>query len=390
MKRSWILIWLIWACGVAGAVQVGKVPPTLPHLIEDIQLGLTQAGWVASVLSLIGVFMGALAGRISDQYGARRNLILGLLIIALGSILGSFTQTFIDLLATRVLEGIGLMLLMVSAPPLMQRHAPEGHTGMAMGIWGAFMPFGVASILLLSPVMLEIGDWRSIWRLATAWALLMAMIAYRVLPKDPAPHARQALKHDLKKVLSRTSIPVASSCFGLYSAIYLAVLSFFPVWLIETRDLPLGVAASLTALYASSNMLGNLAAGHAIRKGTPAWFTIRLGAAVMATTALVMFVPALPLVAVLLASLLYSGFGGLIPASTFALVAQESPSAGLIGVSSGVILHFLNLGQLLGPPLLALTVASAGGWQFAPLMLSGLSVVSIALTFWLARLVARP
>lgn len=386
-QRRWKLVWLVWACGVAAAVQVGKAPPALPSLIESIQLDLTQAGWVAGTVSLVGVFMGVLAGRISDIYGARRTLIAGLLIISLGSLMGSFTQSFFDLIATRALESVGIMILMVSAPPLMQRHAPEGQVGMAMGIWGGFMPFGVAATLLISPVLLDRADWRAVWWLASAWPLITALFALAWLPRDPAAHPRHSLGRDLGEVFSRLSIPVASSCFGLYSACYLAVLSFFPVWLIETRALPIGMAAALAALYAISNLGGNLAAGHLLRGAVPAWITIRLGALVMAVMALVMFQQQAPLWLILGASLLFSGFGGLIPASTFALVTARSPRPGLVGVSNGLTLHFLNLGQLLGPPALAATVAGLGGWALAPLMLTSLSLLSLALTFLISRLV---
>ena len=265
--RSWWLVWLVWACGAAGAAQVGKVPPALPGMIDSLGISLTLSGWIASTVSLIGIGIGVFAGRLSDRLGARNTISLGLLAISAGCILGTTATTASWLIATRILEGAGLVMVMASAPALMQRHAPAGQISMAMGIWGTFMPFGVASILLIAPFIIGGPGWQTLWQLAGVWALTTGAFAWSFLQPDPATKERSPLLADIQSILLRPAILVSGGCFALYAAIYLGVLSFIPVWLTETENLSLGWASTIAALFACCNILGNLTAGALIRRG---------------------------------------------------------------------------------------------------------------------------
>ena len=384
-RRSWTLVWLVWACGVAAAMHVGKAPPALPYLVDSIGLSLTQAGWITSTISFIGITLGMLAGRGSDRFGARNFICLGLVIVAAGSVLGSFATSFTTLIGTRIIESMGLLCVMVSGPSLMQRYAPADQTGMAMGIWGAFMPFGTALVLLLAPVAIFLMDWRLIWWFAAAVTLGTAAIAFLYLPTAPTNSSSSNLWHDLKLVMQRHSILLAGVCFCIYAACYLAVLSFFPIWLPETRNVPVALASALGALYAASNISGNLTAGHLIRKGVAPHLLIRIGAASMAAMAVLMFLSGAPLWVVLICSMLFSGAGGLIPASCFSLVGKRSPSPALIGVCTGVVWQFVFLGQWLGPPALAATVDHFGSWNAAPIMLVSICTLSLVASFAIGR-----
>ena len=385
--RSWWLVWLVWACGAAGAAQVGKVPPALPGMIDSLGISLTLSGWIASTVSLIGIGIGVFAGRLSDRLGARNTISLGLLVISAGCMLGTTATTASWLIATRILEGAGLVMVMASAPTLMQRHAPAGQISMAMGIWGTFMPFGVASILLIAPFIIGGPGWQTLWQLAGVWALTTGAFAWSFLQPDPATKERSPLLADIQSILLRPAILVSGGCFALYAAIYLGVLSFIPVWLTETENLSLGWASTIAALFACCNILGNLTAGALIRRGWKPHQLMRAAALIMGVMALVMFQENVSLGVISLAAVLYSSSGGIIPASTFALIEQQTPRPSLMGTSNGMVLQLLFLGQLLGPPGLAATVSLMGGWTAAPLMLTTLAGIALLMTFWLARII---
>ena len=48
MRTPWPLIGLLVAAGVVAAFHVGKVPPSIPSIREELGASLGQAGWLLS------------------------------------------------------------------------------------------------------------------------------------------------------------------------------------------------------------------------------------------------------------------------------------------------------------------------------------------------------
>jgi nitrate/nitrite transporter NarK len=55
--------------------------------------------------------------------------------------------------------------------------------------------------------------------------------------------------------------------------------------------------------------------------------------------------------------------GGLAPGALFASVPHNAPAPSLIGATNGLMLQGANLGNTIGPPLLALIVSASGQWS---------------------------
>jgi CP family cyanate transporter-like MFS transporter len=65
-----------------------------------------------------------------------------------------------------------------------------------------------------------------------------------------------------------------------------------------------------------------------------------------------------------LAVLLFSGVGGLIPATLFSLAVRLAPSEHTLSTTVGWVQQWSSLGQFAGPPLVAWVASLAGGWQY--------------------------
>ena len=379
----------VWACGVAGAFQIGKTAPALPGLMDQFNLSLTASSWIISAFSLLAVFLGIFAGRFGDIRGYRNSLCLGLALITVASVAGSVTFSTSVLIATRVAEGLGFLLVMGSAPSLMHRIAGPQKSSVAMGIWGTFMPVGTAAALLVGPTIIEFGDWRLLWQVSAFLAFSALIAAYLLLPSEAPRGGRLFNAAELLLVLRKRSILLAGFCFCLYSAIFVSVVGFIPLWLTQVNQLSLQYASFGAALFALCNILGNLAGGWLIHRGfLPAHLIVFSGIS-LGLLAIPMFVVTDIAAVPVLATMAHGALGGLVPASVFALLATQSPRPDLIGTSSGLTMNLLNIGQLFGPPILALTVSSMGSWSWAPLMLTTFGAGLAATGLWLAREVAR-
>ena len=187
-RTRWGATVAVLAAGVVGGFQIGKLPASLHLLREDLGLGLIAAGWVISTISVVGVATGVASGWIGDRIGHRRTLLLGMAILALGSLAGSWAWDEVSILASRFIEGLGYIALITAAPTLLYTLSASRDRSMVMGVYSFYLPFGMAGMVVISPFVLAMVSWRGLWVLNAALAVLaMAAVALAIQPdRSPA------------------------------------------------------------------------------------------------------------------------------------------------------------------------------------------------------------
>lgn len=379
VPTRWIAVAVVVASGVVAALQVGKGAIALPALRGEFGLGLEAAGWIMSVFALLGVAGGIPAGAAVTRFGDRRLLALGLAALALGSVVGSAAGSFPLLLATRVLEGLGFLLVVVAAPALLQRIVATEDRDLAFGIWSAFMPAGMAIALLLGA---SLAGWRPLWlanaMLAGAFVLLV-LVAVRARDRVPDGLSWREIGRDAMLTATSHGPLLLASAFVLYSLLYFALASFLPVLLMERMGVAVAAAGALSAVAVGANVLGNLAAGLLLGRGIARWVLIATAAAVMTLTGIAVFALPLPPIVVFLLCVVFSGVGGLLPATVLGAAALVAPKPGLGPMTLGLTMQGSNLGQVIGPVAVG-GVVDAAGWPAAaiPVAVAGVLALAVA------------
>ncbi len=82
----------------------------------------------------------------------------------------------------RVLEGFGFLLVVLPAPGLVRQLVPGAKLNSMIGVWGAYMPFGTATALLLGPWCIAALGWRGWWWLLGAVSLGDGRLLARRVP----------------------------------------------------------------------------------------------------------------------------------------------------------------------------------------------------------------
>ncbi len=396
-STRWSVVLLAVGAGVVVAFQLGKVPAALPTLRADFGLSLIEAGWLISIFNVMAVLGGMAAGTVADWLGYRRVMIGGLLLIALANLVGGLAPGPPLLFASRFLEGLGYLVVIVAVPSLLIRATSAKDQKLAFGLWGAYVPVGMTIIMLASPPILQHAGWRGLW-LANAGlvALYAALLAFASrglasAPKDRAqggsqPAAPPRPWRDIRRVIARPGAVVLALCFMGYSANWLAVLGFLPTFLIEQRGLSGGAAAALTALALAVNAPGNFIGGVLLQRGFARWRLIAFAHGAMVVTGFAIYSSAVPDWGRYLACLLFSGLSGVLPPSVFSGAPVHAPELKLVGTVNGLIVQASNFGQMLGPPILAAFVGLVGGWQASSACVAVASLFGIACAFWLRRI----
>ena len=86
------------------------VSPVLPQFAEQLGASHVEIGLFFSAYSFTWAFLQLYSGYLSDRYGRKRFIMLGLSIYGLSLILSGFSQNFMQLILFRVLQGVGLGL----------------------------------------------------------------------------------------------------------------------------------------------------------------------------------------------------------------------------------------------------------------------------------------
>src|SRR5512138_196545 len=113
---AWVILAVVYFASVVAPFNQFKIPPIMPVLIQMLRIDLTQAGLLMSIIAMIGLVLALPTGIILQRLGPKVTLLISLALMALGACIGAFSNSFMVLLGSRVVEGIGVGLMGVTAP----------------------------------------------------------------------------------------------------------------------------------------------------------------------------------------------------------------------------------------------------------------------------------
>ncbi|MHA1536577.1 MAG: MFS transporter [Alphaproteobacteria bacterium] len=392
---NWSVVLLIVGSGIVCAFQIGKIPASIPVLRQELAMSLVTAGWVVSMLNATACLVGLAVGAFADLLGARRATLAALAVTAGASLAGALADTSSALLVTRFVEGMGSIVVFVSGPIVILRAARGSDMRLAYGLWGSYMPAGIAIMVIATPAMLESIGWRGIW-MVNAGLLAAYLVVYWAgtrgiadAPSQPGPKRPRmgALSGDIRAVLASRGSWLLALVFATYTAGYACTTSFLPTYLIDELALSPSRAATITAIVIGANILGNLAGGWLLHRGAARWGLIASGLAIMGASSILAYQPFVGAGGIFVLVLIFSGCGGIVPASVFSGVPRHVAHPRLVGAGNGLVMQWSNIGQFLGPPLFAVLAATIG-WSAAPWLVVGLSILGIGIAIGIKRIEA--
>jgi CP family cyanate transporter-like MFS transporter len=393
---------LIVLAGVSAALHVGKLPTAVPVLRDTMGVTLVQAGFLLSLVQLAGMTLGLAVGLGADRWGLKRTMIAGLLICGVASLLGGWAQTPGALMLLRAMEGLGFLLTSMPAPGLLRRLIEPARMNVALGLWGAYMPFGTAIALLCGPLVMAHVGWQGWWWLLGLQSGAIALWLWRRLPADPV---RSAIDGDLRvegwlprlrQTLSATGPWLVALSFAVYSAQWLAVVGFLPT-VYAQGGLGPAAAGAATALAALVNMFGNIASGKLLQAGLRPRTLLYIGFASMGVGGFVAFAVVWNSIGDSVAFalrytgvLVFSMVGGLVPGTLFSLAVRLAPNERTVSTTVGWMQQWSSLGQFVGPPVVAWLASRVGGWQWSWLVTGGCAAAGLVLARRISMLMHRP
>ncbi|MEL0081782.1 MAG: MFS transporter [Gammaproteobacteria bacterium] len=384
---DWRSIAIVYAAGAVAALALLKASPAALDLRAGLGLSLSQVAWISSIFTLTTVALGLFVGRWVARFGARNLAAGGLLVMAIAGSATLFAIGPLSLLVGRFIEGIGFVLVVVSAPTLMASLADSRHSRLVLAIWATWLPAGGVFILLAAPLLLGWGGWQALWLCSVAAALVAFLLLTRV---SAAPLAGDAPRVELGPALGRLTPWLLALAFALFTVQLYSVLMFAPVYLVEQLHFSVGQSTFIASVVLMMAVPAGLLGGGALHRGIApnrlmAIAFMLVGALV---PCLVLFADSGYLALGLL--VIYGLCAGTLPPCIYA----QAPAAAYVPAATGIILGLVmagnGLGILIGPPILAGVIEKTASWPMGALVPVAASVGGLACAVALSRLNAQP
>jgi predicted MFS family arabinose efflux permease len=294
------------------------VPPLLPMIMEELKISNTQAGLLMSGFMISYAIAQIPAGYLSDKYGARKVVSIGMIAFSLATLLIGFSRNFEQFLALRVLFGL---FAGTYYPPIVSAISgafPEDKRGKAIGVFMSGTSIGTAIAPVLAvPIALLRG-----WRFAFIVLALPGFLIAAGFPFVLRNQTREAARGIVKRGFLSFKFLIACLVPFLGMATRMGFSTFLPLFLVNEKGLPIEIAAVFFSAIPAIGFFGTIFGGFIADKfdrGLTVSITTLTSAVLLAST--YFFSNEL-----ILASLLLFGFvNSLVPAAILSLTSEIVP-----------------------------------------------------------------
>jgi MFS transporter, DHA1 family, inner membrane transport protein len=361
--RVWGVILLLWAAGLGAAAQFGKMSVLYAELSGTYAgHGVVALGLIVSVVGMVGLVFGTTAGLLVARIGARRGLVAAMVMGGAMSALQMTWPTYPVLIASRIVEGVSHLAIVVIAPTLIAGLSVGRHQGAAMTLWSSFFGLTYAILALIGPMVIAAGGAAGLFGLHALWMAVVGAALWAVLPQDrPAPKDSRAgglwSQHlDIYRSPWRAAPAMGFFC---YTFLYVAILTLLPPEVPDSHRTLAAVGMPLISI-AVSLTLG-------------VWLLQRISAVRLVQAGYLVAAPAFVLLAAVwgqgagmaAAGLWLSAALGIVQGASFAALAELNPAPEDRSEAAGAIAQLGNLGTTTGTPVLAALLVAGGPWGVA-------------------------
>ncbi|MEU4572327.1 MFS transporter [Nonomuraea sp. NPDC023979] len=185
--RRWLILLVLCLSTLVLVVDNGVLTVAIPPLTEDLGAGAQDIQWIID--GYILVFAGLLltAGSLSDRYGRRRVMIIGLVLFGVASLLATYAASPGQLIAGRVLMGIGGALVMPSTLSILITVFDDGERRRAMSIWSSVLMVGLVGGPVVGGALIAEFWWGSVFLINVPVVVIAIAAALAWMPESKGP-----------------------------------------------------------------------------------------------------------------------------------------------------------------------------------------------------------
>ncbi|WP_407564772.1 MFS transporter [Streptomyces sp. 184] len=156
-------------------------------IIDRLDASLDEVLWVTSGYTLAFAALLLFAGRLGVLMGARNAFVLGVVVFTAASAACALSQNPEQLIAMRVVQGVGAALLMPQTLAIIMTVFPPDKRGAAFGIWSAVAGLAAVAGPTLGGIFVDALTWRSVFWINVPLGVIAIVGALRTIPGARPP-----------------------------------------------------------------------------------------------------------------------------------------------------------------------------------------------------------
>jgi EmrB/QacA subfamily drug resistance transporter len=184
-RRWWALLVLCLSLLITVMANTSLIVAA-PDMTTDLGLSSSDLQWVVDSYTVPYAALMLVLGAIGDKYSRRGALVLGLLIFAGGSVMGSMVDETSLVIVARAIMGVGAAVVMPATLSLVVATFPRSERAKAITAWAATSGVAVAVGPLVSGWLLEDHAWGSTFLINVPIAVLAVFGALALVPPSKA------------------------------------------------------------------------------------------------------------------------------------------------------------------------------------------------------------
>jgi predicted MFS family arabinose efflux permease len=244
------------------AVYVGVVmAPVLTQIASEFSITTGTAGLVVAAYGAPGIVVAVLTGPYSDRFGRKRFLVAGTLIMGIFTLLSAFATSFVVLVVTRIVAGIGASVIFPNVTATVGDNFAYRDRGSAMGTIIGLNTLATVIGVPLAGILAEATSWRISVGLVGVLAIVAgSLLAWRFRPAQ-TPLSESGIRDMYRSIVTNRSAlgAIASSFMGaLY---WFTWTTYIVVYFQHVFGLSQGVASILALTQGLGVMLGSFLGG---------------------------------------------------------------------------------------------------------------------------------
>ncbi|GAA1260900.1 putative MFS family arabinose efflux permease [Oryzihumus leptocrescens] len=218
-------VWAVAFACVIAFMGIGLVDPILKSIGDQLGASPSQVSLLfTSYMVVMGVAM-LITGFVSSRIGAKRTLLIGLLIIIVGAGLAGTQDSVGGIVTFRAVWGLGNALFIATALATIVK-AARGSVGQAIILYEAALGLGIAAGPLLGGVLGGI-SWRGPFFGVSALMAVAFVATAFVLPATPRAERATSITEPFRALRHKGLLVVALTSL-LYNFGFFTLLAFTP------------------------------------------------------------------------------------------------------------------------------------------------------------------
>jgi EmrB/QacA subfamily drug resistance transporter len=193
-----------------GALDMSIINISLPTLLEELNTRFATIQWVFIGYNLVLTSAMLGAARMGDMYGKNRLYNWGLFFFTLSSLLCGFSPDVGWLIAFRILQGFGAVMMYALGNAIIVEIFPPQERGRALGIVGSVASIGISLGPAVGGLIIGMVGWRWIFLVKVPLGIIALFAALKFLPMIPPRQANQRFD-----VIGALVIFITLGCFAL-------------------------------------------------------------------------------------------------------------------------------------------------------------------------------